>query len=391
MADDAGMLFEDDPSQEDEDDLEATDPSVIEEAVLNATDWTTETLVSQLRRGNIDLNPRFQRRDAWNPVRKSRFIESILLGLPIPQIVLAERKSQRGTYLVIDGKQRLLALSQFAEGADSLKLSGLEVRKNLNGLGFDDFTEEGFGEDVNEFDNRTIRTVVVKSWPDEDFLYRVFLRLNTGSVPLSPQELRQALHPGPFVDFLDDFSYASQALQDALGLAKADFRMRDVELLLRYFAFAYFLSRYRGNLKAFLDMTCEELNSSWDDDEGDFREEAANCEAAIATTIEIFGDHAFRRWNGTRYEGRFNRAVFDVMAFYFDDDSIARKAKRRPKVVRDAFQKLSEDREFTLAVQTTTKTIPAVATRLAAWGTTLAEAIDVDIDVPRLVDDHIEY
>jgi hypothetical protein len=59
-------------------------------AVVSATDWTTETVVSQLSRGNIQLNPRFQRRDAWKRDRKSRFIESLIVGLRIPQIVLAE-------------------------------------------------------------------------------------------------------------------------------------------------------------------------------------------------------------------------------------------------------------------------------------------------------------
>src|SRR5947209_7589571 len=82
-------------------------------AVVNGTDWTTETIVSQLRRGNIQLNPRFQRRDAWKLDRKSRFIESLIVGLPIPQIVLAESKQERGKFIVLDGKQRLLAILQF--------------------------------------------------------------------------------------------------------------------------------------------------------------------------------------------------------------------------------------------------------------------------------------
>ncbi|MGO8056541.1 DUF262 domain-containing protein, partial [Rhizobium leguminosarum] len=70
--------------------------------------------------------------------RKSKFIESVFLGLPIPQLVLAENRDRRGTYLVIDGKQRLLALAQFAADDESefdeLSLSGLEVRDDLNGL-----------------------------------------------------------------------------------------------------------------------------------------------------------------------------------------------------------------------------------------------------------------
>jgi hypothetical protein len=103
------LQFEAD-ADETEDDLK---PTNFNQAVTWATDWTTETIVLQLQRGVIDLNPNFQRRDAWRQTRKSRFIESLILGLPIPEIVLAERKEKRGTYIVIDGKQRLLTLKQF--------------------------------------------------------------------------------------------------------------------------------------------------------------------------------------------------------------------------------------------------------------------------------------
>src|SRR4051812_41918067 len=108
------------PQQVTEFDTDVDEQDVAEElsagsnaAVVTGTDWTTETVVSQLKKGNIQLTPRFQRRDAWKKDRKSRFIESLIVGLPIPQIVLAESKSERGKFIVLDGKQRLLALLQF--------------------------------------------------------------------------------------------------------------------------------------------------------------------------------------------------------------------------------------------------------------------------------------
>src|SRR5436190_18534638 len=79
-------------------------------AVVYSADWTAETILGQLEKGNIDVKPRFQRRDAWSSSHKSRFIESLILGLPIPQIVLAELG--KGRFIVLDGKQRLLALLQ---------------------------------------------------------------------------------------------------------------------------------------------------------------------------------------------------------------------------------------------------------------------------------------
>src|SRR5712691_6586714 len=97
--------------------------------------------------------------------------------------------------------------------------------------------------------NQSIRTVVIRGWTNDETLYTIFHRLNTGSVPLSTQELRQALHPGSFLSFAAKFSEQSQPLKTLLGLKKPDFRMRDVELVVRFYAFSLRLSEYKGNLK----------------------------------------------------------------------------------------------------------------------------------------------
>ena len=98
---------------ETEDDLTSLDPSLLGKAVVSSTDWTAETTIGQLAKGNISLDPIFQRRDAWTQSGKSKFIESIILGLPIPQLVLAESPEKKGAFIVIDGKQRLLTLQHF--------------------------------------------------------------------------------------------------------------------------------------------------------------------------------------------------------------------------------------------------------------------------------------
>ena len=118
-----------DPENEKEEDIINLATLDLSSMAITGTDWTAETLVSQIQKGNILLNPDFQRRDAWTIKTKSRFIESLLLGLPIPQIILAEQKGKRGSYIVIDGKQRLLSLQQFVIGDEDgrkLKLTGLE-------------------------------------------------------------------------------------------------------------------------------------------------------------------------------------------------------------------------------------------------------------------------
>ena len=101
-----------DEQQESEGDLNLSKASV-SDAVLFNTDWTVETIYRQIEKGNINLDPKFQRREAWSNERKSKLIESILCNYPIPNVVLAEDKQRKGKYIVIDGKQRLTAISGF--------------------------------------------------------------------------------------------------------------------------------------------------------------------------------------------------------------------------------------------------------------------------------------
>ena len=126
-------FIEDEDQLETDEDISPLESGDFSTAVVSGNDWTTETLINQINKGNILLNPAFQRRDAWDKTRKSKFIESLVLGLPIPQVVLAESKERRGSYIVLDGKQRLLSIRQFAaEDGDTvyetLKLTGLDVR-----------------------------------------------------------------------------------------------------------------------------------------------------------------------------------------------------------------------------------------------------------------------
>ena len=283
-------LWELDPSEVDETDLDDFQTS----AVVTATDWTVETILSQLKRGNIELSPRFQRREAWVDSRKATFIESLFLGLPVPQIVLAERRDRRGSYIVIDGKQRLLSIRRFGvedqdEEFTALALSGLMNKRNLNGHTWHSLQADSqFQDDITAYENQTIRTVVVRNWSDESFLYLVFLRLNTGSVPLSPQELRQALNPGPFINYADEYSSESSSIRNALGLNSPDFRMRDVEILIRFLAFADSIHTYNGNLKDFLDNLCKRFNKEWSTRESEIKGLVVQCDSAIDTTMSLF-------------------------------------------------------------------------------------------------------
>lgn len=366
--------------------LEPVQAREFSDAVLHSADWTVETIVSQLVRGNIEMNPRFQRRDAWNARRKSAFIESLILGLPVPQIVLAEKKGQRGTYIVLDGKQRLLSLLQFTGNAadaanNSFRLVGLEARADLSRQTFQSLADPAYQDDLNAFLNYTIRTVVIRNWPSYDFLHLVFLRLNTGSVKLSPQELRQAMFPGEFSNYVDDQAAASAVLRALFGRDAPDPRMRDVELLVRFLAFHFFISDYNGRMKDFLDDTCDRLNRDWADRQVDVVNAIGKFNEAIELLIEIFGVDGIARKSGSR---SFNRAIFDALIFYAADDKIRAEIAANPDAVITAYRDVTEDDDFLEASESDTAGVPNTLTRLNTWGAKLRENLGIEFALPEI-------
>ena len=185
-------------NQSDSEDIQAVDVS---DVVVYARDWTIETIFNQINIGNIDLNPKFQRRNAWNDDKRSKLIESIIMGYPVPEIVLAENPNKKRSFIVIDGKQRLLTLAGFIDNNkykywDRPVLKGLKVLKELNKLKYVDLDEKS----KREFDNSSLRCTVITNFKDIQILYDIFYRLNSGSESLSTQELRQALNKGEFAD-----------------------------------------------------------------------------------------------------------------------------------------------------------------------------------------------
>ena len=351
-------------------------PDRFSQAVIWGTDWTTETINNQLVKGNIDLNPSFQRRDAWDNGEKSRLIESLMLGLPVPPIILAENKGKKNSYIVIDGKQRLLSIRRFftesqkdkekgseTESFKPLRLSQLEILKDI-----ENFTLEKVREEKPEYlcnlENQPIRTIVIRNWPDEPFLYTVFLRLNTGSKKLSSQELRQALKPGPFLDYLDQVTAESTAIMRALNNKKAYTRMKDVELTLRFFAFRYYFSEYNGNLKVFLDDACDKFNQNWSEIKDQIGEDFRNFENTITFSFDLMSTNSpFSRYHAGESIKKFNMSVFELFSFYFSFEGIRELVKNNREMFISAFISLNDDSDFVKATSGTTHDVNNVTQR----------------------------
>lgn len=360
---DLGYAFD-----EDSQDIEVN-PSDLENTFLWGVDWTTETIINQIKKKNIDLDPAFQRRDAWNDKMRSSFIESILLGVPIPQIVLAERNTEKGSsYIVLDGKQRLTSIMKFSQASsdyESFRLGQLDVLKSLNGKTYNTLPDK----ERNTFDNRTIRAVVIRGWTSESTLYSIFLRLNVGSLTLSPQELRKALHPGPFVDYIDELSIKMNSYQYLLGKNSPDKRMRDTELLLRIFGYKFNIDNYHGNLKNFLDDTCKKLNNSWEQQREEIQEFGNNFSASVDFLKELLqsDQDLFKASKVFVTNPRLNKAIFEVLAYNFTSKSIINLVNAQRDLFIKKFEELKSTEEFNYSINNTTKETGRLKTRFTLF------------------------
>lgn len=373
-------LFDD--GEENEGELIVDYLDKIQDTVTWSTDWTVETINKQIEKNLIDLNPNFQRRDAWNSSKKSKLIESIMFGFPIPQIVLAENKEHKGKFIVVDGKQRLTTINQYIGDQFALELPQNGI---LNGLRYSDLDEK-YPDYAQAFQNQTIRSVVLKNWATENFLYALFYRLNTGSLPLSPQELRSALKPGNLINALIDYTESSPGIKRIFKQGHPDPRMKDVELLLRYIAFEVNIQNYDGNFKEFLDKICDHFNKNWESKKSEVDSLCRKFENVVEASYSIFGeDSAFKVYSADGFERRFNRAVFDIQAYYLGHPLLYGKtfsSDEAANIVNGFCWLCVNRRSFEKAVSSNTNNIRNFSTRFTLFGEKMEEVLAIPGLIP---------
>jgi uncharacterized protein with ParB-like and HNH nuclease domain len=227
-------------------------------------DFSTAELIRLHENSEIHIQPAFQRMFRWSQAQQSRLIESMLLGLPVPQIVLFQR--QDGVLELIDGLQRVSSLIRFMtgktpgpnddEGGVAVKLTGCDILVSLNGQDF--ATLEPVVQ--LELKRKTLRAIVIRRTNDPNLRYEMFKRLNSGGSPAEAHEIRNASlrivgEPGEkFLAFLqkcaehEGFQEVTDILSD-----QAKQRLGREELVLRFFALKLSIDTYKGNISDWLD------------------------------------------------------------------------------------------------------------------------------------------
>jgi hypothetical protein len=363
------------------------EPREYADLLIGARDWSVETMLSQLTNGNIELFPRYQRRSAWNDVKRSRFLESIILGVPIPQVVLAELE-QKGRYVVIDGKQRLLTLAGLASEQFSFwksrRLRYMLTLHELNDVPIDEFLNDPkYAGLYRQFQNQPVRAAIIVGAKTDDVLYDIFYRLNSGSVPLSGQELRQTFLRGAFTDYLFNATNTFQPIHRVMNLTGPDQRMYDAEIVLRYFATALSVVAYAGNLKRYLDETTTALNADWITYATRVQKQYESMNRAISrlsTLVEV--RHIGRRLIGERYDGRLNRALLEVQLYYFSHLTAVKKTQSEQYA--DALRTLCRSEKFADSIELTTKSVGRFRTRFAMFGRLVKKVFGRSIELPSI-------
>lgn len=323
------------------------------ELITSTIDYNLESLSQLINKKTIDLAPKYQRRFRWDQKRKSKLIESFLMNVPIPPIFLNE--DDFGQYSVIDGKQRLSSISEFLTG--KLSLNGLEVFEDLNGKNFYDLP--------NEFQNSitiraTVRAIIILRQSDKDIKYEVFQRLNTGGVRLNAQEIRNSAFPGLLNDKIIALSESNE-FHKMLGIRSKDKsriyqEMRDVELVLRFFALKDKWQKYAGGLKKLLDSYMDDNKNM---SEKDVLKIAKQFEETIDKVESVFGyEGSFRRWlpENSKWKQQVSAPIYDAQMFACYKKDKQNLIQNKSKIMADFKKLFTSDQEFIESIESSTAT-----------------------------------
>lgn len=312
MPDDTNLQTNERPIFEKDKGADELDPdeSEISERKLftNPYDIVIDSLLNQISNGTLHLRPisdrpSFQRRYVWNNRLASKFIESILLSVPIPPCYLSQNEDFELD--VIDGQQRIYSIYRFID--NQFKLTGLEVLKELNAFYFHNLPKLL----QRKLYTYTLRCVIITNESNPEIKFDVFERLNSNTMPLNAQELRNCIYRGPLIDLLGELAGQEKWL-NILNRKTPDKRMRGEELILRFFCFhiegidsyrtpqKHWLNAFAKKARKFDKSQVDQLRETW------------------ITTIDkcliLFSpSECFRRLPLTDKKSTINRALMDLI------------------------------------------------------------------------------
>jgi hypothetical protein len=316
--------------------------------------------------GEIILNPEFQRNLVWDPVRRSRLVESALLRIPLPAFYFDGIDANR--WAVIDGLQRLSTLLDFVTHK-SFALQGLEYLSLAEGKSFDELPR-GMQRDLEE---TQVTLFIIRPETPHEVKFTIFYRINTGGLVLTAQEIRHALFQGVATSLLKELA-ASTEFERATDEGVSDIRMDARECVLRYLAFHIhpFDTYSKSDLNAFLSTTMKELNEMPPSEISQLRDSFLE---AMARARAVFGKYAFRKFNFGGRRGPVNKALFESWANAlqaYDPSLLEQRSEKLQKLLSEMF---SNDLDYSKSLSAGTGSVKSVQSRFEGAHKAIRESL----------------
>jgi hypothetical protein len=347
---------------------EPFDPSKIR---VDTRPMTLDLVLSRLQYDELDLAPEFQRQAGiWTDIAKSRLIESILIRIPLPAFYMDATNEDK--WLVIDGLQRLTALKQFVIDKQ-LRLKGLDYLKEIEGKNYDELPRT-YQRRIKE----TVLTVylIEKGTPPE-VKFNIFSRINTGGLPLSPQELRHAINIGKATKLLTQLA-GSQEFRQATGNFTKK-RMEDSELVLRFLAFT--ITPYTDYdakiIDVFLNDAMAKINQM---SEPEILELSTKFLMSMIAARNIFCDKAFRKISKQNRRKKYplNKALFEAFSVNLSkltEPDIQLLKARKQDLIESFINRLEADKEFDRSISESTSKVINVKYRFSTIENLIKEVL----------------
>jgi hypothetical protein len=338
-----------------------SDPFDPDQISINSKVISMETCLRRLTQNTINLNPDFQRQEVWTPEKKSQLIESLMLKIPLPMFYVSS--DEQGNFTVVDGLQRLSTIRDFVLGQSYLNsrnesdrgkgfsLERLEFWTKFNGETFDDLPIH--------LQNRILETefsfTIINPGTPEEVKRNIFKRINTGGLPLSAQEIRNALYLGPSTKLLKKMAQ-SDAFLHATAYSVRNLRMEAEELILRFVSFLvrdFKTYRRTIGIDRYLSETMIIINAHPEYESRDFQKLVERehiqvddinrdvmdqilplFQIGMKRSHELFGRHCFRKSYGGRRRSPINKALFEMWGVLLSQ--ISEEAYRRLFTQREA-------------------------------------------------------
>lgn len=365
------MVGNDDVIDYNLDDQELDLPEQIEKKILSQTkDFTIREFKTMVDEGDIVLKPDYQRNFVYDIKLSSKLIESVLMEVPIPVIYLAEEEN--GTYSVIDGQQRLTSFISFLNGTlpsgEYFSLKGLTVLRELNNKKFSELNKV----QQSKIKKTTIHTIIIKKESQDDIKFDIFERLNTGSVKLNEDEIRNTIYRGNYIKLLAE-------LEDNINFNKmvnrpnSKKRMGYRGMILRFFALSEkTYINYKPGMKQFCNIELRDNKDMSEDKQEEYRRK---FNKAVDLTYSVFGENAFKKFNlgddedpnGGWHNANLNLSLFDVQLcgfVHYEKSQVIPKAD----AIREAMlQLITKDEVFKDAILIATNDKVKVKRRFQIW------------------------